>query len=177
MGIDLWVERSAAGVTPQTSPAAHEVIEQKSLAELSGIEFNAAVAGLKVTCSEPAREADLLVITDGPDLTGECTKLLDSMFKAIELNRSQWLHAGISPAEDALPISQLGESVKPKSVLMMISTGGDAAALASLRGKMHRPQALQAFVVASFHPQDLLDNPSVKRPAWEDLKQLRQWLG
>lgn len=193
MGIDLWVDRNSVMDSPEITPAVYPssvstTVSQptdskaihKQLAELSAHELAASVAELEVNCCEPARPAELLVVTEGSSLSAECTKLLESMFKAIDFDRTQWLHAGISDISsevgNAMPLGQLCSTVSPKALVMMINTGGTATALQSVRGVQHKVSALNGFMVASFHPQDLLDNPETKRPAWEDLKQLRQWL-
>ncbi len=208
MGIDLWVDRNSVMASAETTPAVNassvstSVSEpasatgskaaHKQLADLSARELATSVADLEVNCSEAVRPAELLVITEGLSLSAECMKLLESMFKAIEFDRSQWLHAGISDvrseagseagseaisrAGDAIALSQLHSTVRPKALVVMINAGGNPTALQSVRGLQHKVTALNGFMVASFHPQDLLDNPETKRPAWEDLKQLRQWL-
>ncbi len=204
MGIDLWVDRNSVMASAETTPAVNAsfvstTVSQpasatgskaahKQLADLSARELATSVADLEVNCSEAVRPAQLLVITEGSSLSAECMKLLESMFKAIEFDRSQWLHAGISDvrseagseaisrAGDAIPLSQLHPTVRPKALVVMINAGGNPTALQSVRGLQHKVKALNGFMVTSFHPQDLLDNPETKRPAWEDLKQLRQWL-
>ena len=200
MGIDLWVDRNSVMASAETTPAVNassvstsvsatgSKAAHKQLADLSARELATSVADLEVNCSEAVRPAELLVITEGSSLSAECMKLLESMFKAIEFDRSQWLHAGISDvrseagseaisrAGDAIPLSQLHPTVCPKALVVMINAGGNPTALQSVRGLQHKVKALNGLMVASFHPQDLLDNPETKRPAWEDLKQLRQWL-
>ena len=190
MGIDLWVGRDSVleptaaapslaipSKTPDTSPAKAAKHSPLRLADLSASEFVTAVANLTLSATEPSRPAQLLVVTEGSNLSADCTKLLESMFNAIEFDRAQWLHAGISQSKDAVPIKQLAHAVTPKALVIMLKTGGIATALQSVRGVQHGTPSLPGFMVASFHPQDLLDNPETKRPAWEDLKQLRQWLG
>jgi len=110
-------------------------------------------------------------------LSDACTALLESMFKAIELNNSQWRHAGsAAPTETGISLSAIGASAL-KAVVLMLQTGGNTNGLAQLRTMKHQVAGLEAPVMVTFHPQDLLDNPDAKRPAWEDLKQLRRWLG
>lgn len=190
MGIDLWVDRkveihsdstvaSSPNAMPSTAPVpavASNPGAHKTLVECSASELSEAVAGLSVSCSEPVKPAEIIVITEDLTLSDQCANLLDAMFKAIEFDRTQWLHAGISNAKDAIPISHLEASVKPKALILMLKTGGSETALQNVRYVQHKVQTLNAFMLTSFHPQDLLDNPATKRPAWEDLKKLRQWL-
>ena len=187
MGIDLWVDRdssfdAAAVVGSSVSGSAAESraaplnSDPDKQTHLSVSKLAADVENWRVSCSEPAKPAELLLITEELNLTGECRKLLGSMFDAIGLDSSMWLHAGVSVADDAIAVSQLEASVNPKATIMLINAGGDPTSLQSVRGVRHEVPSLKGFVVVSFHPQDLLDNPELKRPAWEDLKQLRQWL-
>ena len=193
MGIDLWVDKkSTLHASVPTSPAVSTSVSSdsgtaKALAQMSVTEFTAAVDDLMLTCSEPLRSAELLVVTEGSGLTEAGRKLLESMFKAIELDTTQWFQAAISnpsdkeavKADDSAnrgTVSEIEKAVNPKALVVLLQTGGSASALDALRNFQHRPRMLQSFVVVSFHPQDLLDNPDAKRPAWEDLKQLRQWL-
>ena len=193
MGIDLWVDKkSTLHASVPTSPAVSTSVSSdsgtaKALAQMSATEFTAAVDDLMLTCSEPLRSAELLVVTEGSGLTEAGRKLLESMFKAIELDTTQWFQAAISnpsdkeavKADDSAnrgTVSEIEKAVNPKALVVLLQTGGSASALDALRNFQHRPRMLQSFVVVSFHPQDLLDNPDAKRPAWEDLKQLRQWL-
>ena len=197
MGIDLWVDKNSALLaSAQTSPAVASLATGASaadsnpparLAELSATEFVAAIDDLMITCREPVRSAELLVVTEGSGLTEGCRKLLDSMFKAIKLDSKQWFQAEIfNPLSETAAnlndtvnsshISEIEKSVDPKALVFLLRTSGSKTALDDLRSLQHQSRALQSFVVVSFHPQDLLDNPDAKRPAWEDLKQLRQWL-
>ena len=193
MGIDLWVDKkSTLHASVPTSPAVSTSVSSdsgtaKALLQMSVTEFTAAVDDLMLTCSEPLRSAELLVVTEGSGLTEAGRKLLESMFKAIELDTTQWFQAAISnpsdkeavKADDSAnrgTVSEIEKAVNPKALVVLLQTGGSASALDALRNFQHRPRMLQSFVVVSFHPQDLLDNPDAKRPAWEDLKQLRQWL-
>ena len=194
MGIDLWIERDAVVVAPDsvavaaaTQSAANAVqqvaIDQhalKSLASGSAAEFVSAIDVLKIVSDHKLRAAELLVLTEEATLSEECRALLGSMFKAIELDESQWLHAGISTGSVADTMADtmtnVEKSVSPGAVLVMLKPGSDTNDLSQLRGLQHRPASLQTIVAVTFHPQDLINNPQLKRPAWEDLKQLRQWL-
>lgn len=178
MNIELWVSRDA---TDNTTTVVHEVQAQTNsgtaLATMSAAELTASIGQLKLQRQSQSQSAVLLVVTEDAHLSPECNKLLGTMFNAIEINHSQWLHASVSSENGATPVGELSDAVGAKAVVVMLRTGGNVNALAQLRTTQHRVSALQPFVVATFHPQDLLDNPDVKRPAWEDLKLLRQWLG
>ena len=188
MGIDLWVTRDAAEpstVVPDTAvtPKTDLPVRQWSAAQLQQSIANLAVE------KTVASQADLLVVTEGAGLSEECAVLLGSMFKAIKIDPAQWLHVGT--AIDQLGKGQLdeGQSVKaqseslnaladkvnPKAIVLMVRSAGNS--LDALRGVPYQSPTMAPLVAVTFHPQDLLDNPETKRPAWEDLKQLRQWLG
>jgi len=183
MNIDLWVARDVPAVTDNSSgisSAAATPLEtngRSKLAQLSAAEFGTALRRISVTPNNEAQNSELLVITEDSVLSDACLKLLGSMFNAIEVNDSQWLHAGVAQSSAGTSLSALGDSMPLKAVVLMLQTGGNTNGLAQLRSVQHRLSGFQPPVMVTFHPQDLLDNPDAKRPAWEDLKLLRKWLG
>jgi len=172
MNIDLWVERDTVDSTVEAVTAA-------SLGGMSAAAFSSAIGTSGLVLQQAMHGAELLVITEDAELSAESSKLLESMFKAIELDSSQWVKAGLEPAgkASAVTLATIKDSQQFKAVLVMLRTMGDTNALVQLRKTQHRVSGLQLPVMVTFHPQDLLDNPDAKRPAWEDLKLLRQWLG
>jgi len=172
MNIDLWVERDAVH-----SPV--EGVATASLGEMSAAVFSSAIVASGLALQQVAQGTELLVVTEDKYLSAECSKLLESMFKAIELDSSLWVLAALEPAgtRPATTLATLKDSQQFKAIVVMLRTMGDANALIQLRKTQHRVSGLQPPVMVTFHPQDLLDNPEAKRPAWEDLKLLRQWLG
>lgn len=194
MGIDLWVARgdgtdvetaehtaalasvSAASALPGTGSQT-----TGALADLSAAGFASVFGDCRVSVSVAVNNPVLLVITEDLSLSAECHKLLGNMLQAIEYDNTQWMHAGLSSRADATTVSALCSSVQPRGVLLMLKAGAGNGAIADelnqLRKQQHQVASVAPFVAVTFHPQDLLDNPDAKRPAWEDLKQLRQWLG
>jgi len=184
MGIDLWVARDSAepstvvpglAVTPKTDLP----VRQWSAAQLQ--QSIAHIAVEKTVASQ----ADLLVVTEGAGLSEECAVLLGSMFKAIKIDPVQWLHVGTATGQlgdgqsvkaDSESLDALVDKVNPKAIVLMIRSAG-INTLDALRGGQHKSPTMAPLIAVTFHPQDLLDNPDTKRPAWEDLKQLRQWMG
>ncbi len=195
MNIDLWVARDApvpannavaeTTATAATAAATGEragggvqvkTTAETNLAQLPAAQLADALSGLSVATNSSAQNARLLVVTEQFNLSDACLKLLGSMFNAIELTESHWLHAGVAQNNTGTSLNALVESIPIKAVVLMLQTGGNANALGQLRNQRHQVPGIQAPVMVTFHPQDLLDNPEAKRPAWEDLKQLRQWL-
>lgn len=172
MNIDLWVERGAVELPV-------EAAETVTLGGMSAAEFGSAIGARGLELQQTRHDAELLVITEESKLSAESSKLLESMCNAIELGPSFWVQAGLEPAEatSAITLATLQDSQQFKAVVVMLRTMGDASALAQLRKAQHSVSGLRPPVMVTFHPQDLLDNPETKRPAWEDLKLLRQWLG
>ena len=182
MNIDLWVARDAPVPTDNAAQRLNtesqtDNVEANALAHLSAAQLGAALGKLCVTTNSQVQSAELLVVTEDSTLSDACLELLGSMLKAIELNDSQWLHAGIVQTSTGVSLNTLGESIPLKAVVLMLLTGGNTNALGQLRMVRHQVPGFQPPVMVTFHPQELLDNTDAKRPAWEDLKQLRKWLG
>ena len=179
MNIDLWVARdkvaSASAVTGKTAGESNNARVQ-SISSWSAAELPDRILQLKVRPAGELRQAELLVVTESPEPDAACMKLMSSMFAAIKLDESQWLQAGIVGGDTSVGLTRVIDSVKPKAVVLMADAHKKLDALDRLRGIRHQVSDLQPFFVMTFGPVDLLDNPDAKRPAWEDLKQLHQWL-
>jgi DNA polymerase len=119
----------------------------------------------------------------GSPIAGEAAALAERMLAAIRLSPAQAYFAnlhcfyspGAKPARDQLQRwAELTRRhvalAKPKRLLLL----GDLPArallgktLAEARGHVHQVEGIRAVV--TFHPRFLLDQPSSKRRAWEDL--------
>lgn len=177
MGIDLWVERDAEELSvPAVSNDAVTSDSAVPVRQWSADQLQQSLALLQVeSCA--SNQAELLVVTEGSAFSDSCAELLGTMLNAIKIDASQWVRAGtMAAANQSMPLASAVNTVNPKAVVLMARSDGAAHALDALRGVQHQLQGITPFVVTTFHPQDLLDNPEIKRPAWEDLKQLRQWL-
>jgi DNA polymerase len=69
--------------------------------------------------------------------------------------------------------------VRPKVILALGSTASAAlldvkSSLGAMRGQVHDWNGIP--LVATYHPAALLRNPDWKRPAWDDLRTVRQLL-
>ena len=144
-------------------------------------------ANLMLIGEAPGRDEDL----KGEPFVGRAGQLLDKILAAIGFKREEVYIGNILKCRppgnrDPLPeevtlclpylLHQI-EIIKPKIILTLgrISTQvllKTNAPLSRLRGKVHDFNGIA--VVATYHPAALLRNPQWKRPAWEDVQQLRR---
>lgn len=142
----------------------------------------------------------VLVVGEGPGaeedsqglpFVGASGQLLDKMLFSIGLDRQKNCYiANIvkcrppnnrepAPDERAACMPYLRQQIRllsPKAILCAGRTAAQALlstteGINRLRTRMHEYEGIP--VVASFHPSALLRDPTLKRPAWEDLKRLR----
>lgn len=172
MEIDLWLTRDADELP---SGDTHAAVANTALPirQWSAEQLQQSLGQLQVDSGADG-QFELLVVTEGAAASDKCTELMCSMFSAIKVAANQWTQAGTAEG-GSQSLASLINTVNPQAVVLMIRSEGNS--LDALRGMQHRLQGVTPFVITTFHPQDLLDNPEIKRPAWEDLKQLRQWLG
>jgi len=145
----------------------------------------------------------VLVVGEGPGaeednqglpFVGPSGKLLDRMLASIGLSREENCYiANIvkcrppenrepAPDERAACMPWLEEQIRllaPKVILCAGRTAAQAMLSTSeginrLRGRIHSRGGIP--LVATYHPSALLRDESLKRPAWEDLKVLRELL-
>lgn len=152
-----------------------------------------------------SQRPEVLVIGEGPgeneDLTGrpfvgKAGQFLDKWLAAISLYRDKNVYIAnivkCRPPENREPlpdektackafIEQQIKLIKPKAILCVgreasrFITGQDQATMESLRGRfMMYDGAIP--VICTFHPAAVLRNIELKRPVWEDLKKLAQFL-
>ena len=118
---------------------------------------------------------DVLVI--GEELTQEAETLLDNMLKAIDLYRNK--NCIFETNIDTTQIAVL----KPRFILVL----GEAAALRYLETEAPIKFLREKFtdykindfvipLIVTYHPNAIIENNELKRPAWEDLKLLRSRL-
>ena len=186
-----------APVAPEDGPPPQLDLFQAWLASSDTLPFAAPSAARVCPAGDPA--AGLMIVTDMPTgedcnagvlISGEAGRLFDRMLAAIGRDRSSIYLAALSCLRSptgsfttdaarqcaTLARHQIG-LVAPKAVLLF----GDATAKALLglsvaqaRGRWHEIAthhgAIKALVTIS--PKQLLDNPRLKRLAWEDLQML-----
>lgn len=145
-------------------------------------------------------EPEVLVIGEGPGaeedrqglpFVGASGKLLDKMLAAIGLSRQTNCYIGNivkcrppnnrepAPTERNACIGYLREQIdilRPRFILCVGRTAAHGLLeltdpISRLRGRTFQFEGIPVRI--TFHPSALLRDASLKRPAWEDLKQLR----
>jgi len=152
-------------------------------------------------------EADLLFVGEAPgrdeDLAGEAFvgaagKLLTKMIKAMGFEREQVYIGNVikcrpprnrNPEPDEIGrcvpflMAQL-RAIGPKAIVTLGRFAaqtllGTDQSIGRLRGRLH-PFTLdgrEMVLAPTYHPAYLLRNPEAKRPVWEDLQRVMEWLG
>ena len=146
--------------------------------------------------------ADLMFIGEGPGaeedrqglpFVGRAGELLTRIIEAIEQSRDDVYIANIvkcrppgnrdpKPEESAACrgfLERQIDAVKPKVLVALGRVAAQnlldtAAPLGRLRGIWHKVRGIDTMV--TYHPAALLRNERLKRPTWEDMKQVRQRL-
>ena len=148
---------------------------------------------------------DVFVVGEGPgeteDLTGrpftgKAGELLEKMLAAISLYRTENCYISnivkCRPPQnrDPLPdeknicgvyVKQQILLLRPKAILCLgrnaanYLTEGDNASMAQLRGRFFFYER-SIPLISTYHPAAVLRNPELKRPVWEDLKKLANFL-
>lgn len=138
----------------------------------------------------PGRDEDL----QGEPFVGRAGQLLTKMIEAMKLKRSDVYIANIvkcRPPENRYPepdevetclpflLKQI-EAIRPQVIVTLGNLASQTllktkAGIMSMRGRFHDFHGIQ--LMPTYHPAFLLRNPDMKRPAWEDLKQVMAALG
>lgn len=147
-------------------------------------------------------ESGILVIGEGPGatedetgrpFTGRSGKLLDRIFASIELDRDSLYIANIvkcrppmnrtpSGVEADLCGKYLSSQIRIMEPGVILALGASAArylldtrsGIGVLRGDFHK--YMEIPVLVTYHPAALLRSPALKRPVWEDMKELKDFL-
>jgi DNA polymerase len=122
----------------------------------------------------PKGEPDILVMVVGEvSDSGEDALLLDKMLASIGLSKeSNCFITNVIEYENRL------QSMKPRFILCLGESSSQAmlhSGVEKLRGNLidYNANGMTIPLVATYHPNDLLRNGNLKRPAWDDLKALR----
>ncbi|MGH7523414.1 MAG: uracil-DNA glycosylase [Gemmatimonadales bacterium] len=146
--------------------------------------------------------AALMVIGEGPGesedrsgrpFVGRAGELLDKMLAAIDVPRATSYIANVvkcRPPKNRVPLPDEREAcmpylarqielVRPRVLLALGGTAAEAllgvkTSLGQLRSKVHEWHGIP--LVVTYHPAALLRNPNWKRPAWDDVRIVRQLL-
>ena len=121
-------------------------------------------------------ESAKVVLVDGAGtfFDGEAGALLKKILKAMKLPADTVCLCNSPDAEQVLDFL---ESVRPVVVIALGAAAvrvvtGSREPLADIRGKFFKIQGIS--VMPTFHPADLLKDPGLKRPVWEDMQQVMQ---
>lgn len=192
-----WLERARPQIsTPQEPPnivqPSHETLEQLQewLASSTHLPLASSTAS-RIMPHGPENPAvmllgDGLTLEDsmaGQPIGGQSWELAKRMLAAIKIPRDQAYSASLScfyapgsrmSAEDREACAEIARRhirlVKPQRLLLL---GGGATQallgkpLPQARGHVHKVEGVRA--VATFHPRDLINQPSNKALAWKDL--------
>lgn len=137
----------------------------------------------------PGRDEDL----QGEPFVGRAGQLLNKIIEAIGMKRSDVYIANIikcRPPENRAPLPneiatcipflhQQIESIQPKVIVCLGSVAFQALLqtekkISTSRGEWFEYQGIK--VMPTFHPAFLLRNPDAKKPVWEDMKKVREFL-
>ncbi len=143
-------------------------------------------SGIVFVGEAPGRDEDL----QGEPFVGRAGKLLDKILASIGLEREDVYIANIlkcrppgnrDPREDEVAaceayLARQLELIKPRLICALGRVAGQnllgtKASLKVLRQGIHYYNGIR--VIVTYHPAALLRNPHFKRPAWEDMKMLR----
>ncbi len=200
MGVTIWepreldsAETTADGVPlqptaqpPVPSPAQQPITETATTAQSpvkpslpvavssATQDYLSALGNTPVSLTQ-TRQGDLLLVLEPPLLSAEDTSLLTAMLKAINYDISQQSLACMDlTATETL--SAVLPMIKPKLVIIMAVHNGNAALLDNHRAGVHRAEWSTVPLAITIHPKELIADAANKRPAWEDLKQVKAHL-
>nr|UXE44570.1 hypothetical protein Hi04_10k_c2651_00014 [uncultured bacterium] len=206
IGIELWVPRSAP-VSPGTAAVSSPQPAVDTAARWEALRTEVLTCTrcpLHLTRTQGVlgvgpKRCDWLVIGEAPGaeedrrgepFVGAAGQLLDSMLRAIGLDRARNVYiANVlksrppgnrdpKPEEVAACLPYLVRQIALLEPKIMLAVGriaaqnllGTDAPLARLRGRVHYFGELNTPLVVTYHPAYLLRTPGDKRKAWEDLK-------
>jgi uracil-DNA glycosylase len=129
---------------------------------------------------------------DGMPFTGDCGALLTKMLAAIGIDRKKNafltdLVKCRTPLDREPKKSEIDacmsiltgqiDIIRPGTILILGRTAAQALlertdSMETLRSQKHSLRSIPAFV--TYHPDDILKNNALKRPAWEDLTKLKK---
>ncbi len=114
----------------------------------------------------------VLIDSNGSFFSGDAGGLLTKILAAMKISPGD---VSICNASDSISVQNHVLGIRPKVVIAL----GDRAAgmltgrqepLERVRGRFFDFQGIA--VMPTFHPLQLLDNPALKRPVWEDMQQV-----
>ena len=146
--------------------------------------------------------ADLMFVGEGPGaeedrqglpFVGAAGELLNRIIKAIEMTRDEVYIANVvkcrppgnrdpQPDEVAACRGYLDKQIDLVRPRVLVALGrvaaqtllGNASPIGRMRGQWFKVLGIPTMV--TYHPAALLRNPALKRPTWEDMQQVRDFL-
>jgi len=191
LGVDIWQLRATesqvqnSALNARDPKGSAESVVEESVSALSAMQLGQRLPELLVSAKVSQSQVSVLVVTDEEVSSDESVALLSAMFNAIDLDADSWQLASLSDTYrvlpkgkpvDAVPLKELSRTLQPQAIVLMLRGNIAAANLERLRSNQIRSKEMQSFAMVTYHPQDAIENPDIKRPVWEDLKLLRQWL-
>jgi len=203
MGIQIWLERGLDQPVAPDSTNELLAVDSMDLIQLldsvnhcQRCELSALGSQKAFSIGTPAKQ-QWLIIGDTPTLEGlpfsaDSSKLFGDILQAVDKKiTSSYLTTSVKCVQNQRPpsakehqccraylIRQI-ELVKPELVLVL----GELAAqnllsssdtLDELRGKSHTLKGVDAPVIVSYHPNELLRSPLLKKLVWQDLQMARR---
>jgi DNA polymerase len=194
-----WLRPAARpGGTPETTPAAN-VVEpsHETLGELqdwlaSSMQLPLASATARRVLPQGPQNAEVMLLTDAPafedysagqPIGGEAWELAKRMLAAIRIPAEQAYSASLNclhapgaklsavEREACADIARHHIRLARPKRLLILGNGASQALLGKplpqARGHVHKIEGVRAVV--TFHPRDLINQPSSKSLAWKDL--------
>jgi DNA polymerase len=186
------------------APASSEAAELTALAGVVAgcTRCRLAEGRTKVVFGSGNPRAELMFVGEGPGadedrqglpFVGAAGELLTRIIQAIEMTREEVYIANVvkcrppgnrEPQPDEVAacrgyLEQQIALVRPRAIVALGRTAaqtllGNDAPIGRIRGQWFRVQGIPIMV--TYHPAALLRNPALKRPTWEDMQQVRDFL-
>jgi uracil-DNA glycosylase family 4 len=191
-----------AAVTPPVAAGSWESLDEIAAAVRSCTKCPLCETRTHAVPGEGNPAARLMLVGEGPgeseDLSGRpfvgrAGELLTKMLAAIQVSREEAFIANVvkcRPPRNRVPLPEERDACLPYlrrqialvKPAVLLALGGTASAalldvkssLGALRGQVHQWNGIPLIV--TYHPAALLRNPDWKRPAWDDLRTVRQLL-
>ncbi len=203
---DVYRQAPAAGsATPRQAPAESEQAQRLRVleTEASGCTACALAGGrTQVVFGSGDPNAALMFVGEGPGanedrqglpFVGRAGELLTRIIEAMEMRRDEVYIANIvkcrppgnrdpQPEEVAACIGFLRRQIEVVRPRVLVALGriaaqtllGSATSIGGLRGEWHDFEGTPLRV--TYHPAALLRSPTYKRPTWEDMQVVRDFL-
>jgi uracil-DNA glycosylase family 4 len=125
----------------------------------------------------PASATVVIVDGKGTFFSGEAGALLKKILEAMKLSADR---VCLCNAPDPDQVMDFLESVHPRVVIALGDQAvrvmfGTRDSVGDIRGNFVKIQDID--VMPTFHPAQLIEDPALKRPVWDDMQQVMQKIG